>query len=42
MLQLHKRIDGTTYQILKLQNGSIAVFINNFKRLLMTTGGGNM
>jgi hypothetical protein len=36
MLQIHKRIDGAIYQILKQQNGSTAIFIKNFKHLTMT------
>jgi hypothetical protein len=30
VLQIHKRINGTTCQILKLQNGSTAIFHQQF------------
>jgi hypothetical protein len=42
MLEIYKRTDRTTYQILKLQKGSTAVFINNLKRLMMTNASRNM
>jgi hypothetical protein len=38
----HKSINGTTYQIMKLQNRSSAVFINNFKPPMMTSVGRNI
>jgi hypothetical protein len=31
MLQIHKRIDGSRYQILKLQNGSTAILNTSVK-----------
>jgi hypothetical protein len=41
MIHIHKRVEGATYQILKLQNRSIAIFINSFESLMMTTAGRN-
>jgi hypothetical protein len=33
---IHKCIEGTTYKLLKLQNGNTAIFIKNVKSLMMT------
>jgi hypothetical protein len=40
--ETHKYVDGTTHRILEPQNWSTAVFIHNFKHLMMTNVGRNM